>query len=568
MKKLTNLFLGLGLVIGLAACGSTDSSTSPASSASSKSEVESSKASESTSSSSSSISSSSSSSSSSISSSSSSVMELKKATLYAVGDSTLAAFNDDYYYPRYGYATMLGNYFKTELTINNLALSGRSSKSFTSEANYETLKTSLKAGDYLLIGFGHNDEKSDDADRFTDASLDYTNPNSFGYSLNESYIKLAKEKGATPILCTPVVRVDTNNDYSGASGHITSIGDYADAIVKLGKETSTEVVNLTKITKEHYQELGFNEAMLYHAMISGKMDQGSLTYDSSSLDKTHLNIYGAKYVAYEVANTLKSSTCSIKDYVKDDIVMPTKADLVANPNYVLPSYQAPNLNGYEAPAQFKTITEGWYGTAFGDCGGTPNVSSNGYYATETASGIFKVGNDKSKGKLTSTNDGFAYAFRQVEKNKNFTISADVLVLQMAATKQAGFGLMLRDDVYINQEGKSITNTANYLAAGFITNDGSCNVLFKRENKTLAKEANLINGYYAKDDTAKLEIVSLGQSITIKVIYKDNTYTKTTLDFDLFATDSNYMYVGMFATRGTVCEFSNVSFTITGESQGA
>lgn len=122
-------------------------------------------------------------------------MELKKSTLYAVGDSTLAAFNDDYYYPRYGYATMLGNYFKTELTINNLALSGRSSKSFTSEANYETLKTSLKAGDYLLIGFGHNDEKSDDADRFTDASLDYTNPNSFGYSLNESYIKLAKEKG-------------------------------------------------------------------------------------------------------------------------------------------------------------------------------------------------------------------------------------------------------------------------------------------------------------------------------------------------------------------------------------
>ena len=103
-------------------------------------------------------------------------MVLTPTTIYLVGDSTVCSFADNYYYPRYGYGTQLGNYLADEATVVNLALSGRSSKSFLAEANYETLKNSLKAGDYLLIGFGHNDEKSDDAARFTDASKPYTDP--------------------------------------------------------------------------------------------------------------------------------------------------------------------------------------------------------------------------------------------------------------------------------------------------------------------------------------------------------------------------------------------------------
>ena len=95
---------------------------------------------------------------------------LDPITIYLVGDSTVCAFEDPYYYPRYGYGTQLGGYLDEKATVVNLALSGRSSKSFITEDNYKTLKDSLKAGDYLIIGFGHNDEKSDDAARFTDAS--------------------------------------------------------------------------------------------------------------------------------------------------------------------------------------------------------------------------------------------------------------------------------------------------------------------------------------------------------------------------------------------------------------
>ena len=72
---------------------------------------------------------------------------LKEQTLWVVGDSTVCGYSplDNYLYPRYGYGTQLGNYLSDKITVRNLALSGRSSKSFLTEANYTTLKmVSLK----------------------------------------------------------------------------------------------------------------------------------------------------------------------------------------------------------------------------------------------------------------------------------------------------------------------------------------------------------------------------------------------------------------------------------------
>ena len=60
--------------------------------------------------------------------------ELIDTDLYVVGDSTLCSFTDStYFYPRYGYGTQLGNYLNEKVAVKNLALSGRSSKSFTQE---------------------------------------------------------------------------------------------------------------------------------------------------------------------------------------------------------------------------------------------------------------------------------------------------------------------------------------------------------------------------------------------------------------------------------------------------
>ena len=499
-------------------------------------------------------------------------VELKEITMYLVGDSTVAEFADAYYYPRYGYGTQIANYLSDKVTVVNLALSGRSSKSFLTEANYTTLKNNIKAGDILVIGFGHNDEKSDDATRFTDASLPYTNENSFGYHLYEYYVKLAQEVGAIPVLCTPIVRAKSNDDYSGNEGHVTASGDYAKAIRELGDAVNVDVIDLTVLTRSRYEEIGFEEACYYHAVINGKYDSDGVTVvpNFATVDKTHLNIFGAKYVAYLLAKEM-AELDGIGGYVLSEIAAPSKSELKANPDYVVPDYLAPDLDGYNAPSNFTTITDGWYGTAFGNTGGNPQSSSNGYIAKEVSDGVFQVGqhleSGSNKGKFENASDGFAFAFRQIEANKNFTLTVSGKILHTGLTKQAGFGLMLRDDCIIGQTATDTINT-NYVTAGFYCESTNMIANFYRENGTFNKGQGTTPTLAAVDDTFTMTIERIGQVVNVTVEYNGEAYTSTHTDFDFFARDTEYMYVGMFANRGTVVEFYDVIFTITGESQGA
>ena len=500
------------------------------------------------------------------------IVMLRETKIFLVGDSTVASFEDNYVLPRYGYGTQLKNYLHEEGKVVNLALSGRSSKSFIEEGNYTTLKNNLKEGDILIIGFGHNDQKSDDAARFTDASLPHTDPASFGYYLYEYYIKLAQSVGATPILCTPIVRAKSSNDYSGNEGHNTATGDYAQAIRDLGASLGVSVIDLTALTRERYEEIGFESACYYHAVINGKLgaDGKTVVPDFDTVDKTHLNIYGAKYVAYLLASELAKIE-GVGAYVLDDIKEPTEDDLVINPNYVLSDYTAPDLENYVPKDHFATLTEGWYGTAFGNTGGSPQSASNGYIAKEVEQGVFHVGqhleSGSNKGKFENASDGFAFLFRQVEADKNFKLTVSAEILYTGSTKQAGFGIMLRDDCVIDQTATGSIST-NYVTAGLLCNDSNMNANFYRENSTLNKGSSAIGSLAKVGDTYTFTIERVGQSVTVTVEHNGESFTKTFVDFDFLARDSQYMYIGMFANRGTVVKFTNVNFTITGISQGA
>lgn len=490
-------------------------------------------------------------------------IELDNIKIFVVGDSTACAFNDKYFYPRYGYGTQLANYFKNKVTVRNLAISGRSSLSYLSETNYETLQEELGAGDYLFIAFGHNDENSADSSKYTKPTLNAKDIDktdgvyNFQYILNENYIKLAVEKGATPILFTPIVRLNINNNYSGDSGHITDDGDYADCIVNLGENTNTAVINLRDITKQDYISLGYDQAKYFHAVISG-LSQTEPNWNS--VDKTHINIYGAKYIAYKIANILRTNHTGLRLYVRNDITPPSRDEnLVVNPEYIYTDYSPVDWSKYDAVDRFATTSDGWYGTAFGDCGGNPTGSSSAYVAKEKDNGVFEVGStNTTKGKFTNSSDGFAFVFKQIDIEEDFTITAEATVLA-DGVNQAGFGLMLRDDCYTPTNNPSVKG--NYIAAGIIAETSSQVAIFSRSSETsLTKSNNSIAGLYKAGDTAILMIEKTGDAIKCTAEYDGETYEKTYTNFALDDKDTAYMYVGMFATRGTTVEFTDVVYT--------
>lgn len=87
-------------------------------------------------------------------------------TLWVLGDSTVCNYtteNVEGYNFRQGWGMRLEDYVDTsKITIKNLARSGRSARDFylyEGGAPYAEYTNGLKAGDYVLIQFGHNDEK-------------------------------------------------------------------------------------------------------------------------------------------------------------------------------------------------------------------------------------------------------------------------------------------------------------------------------------------------------------------------------------------------------------------------
>lgn len=490
--------------------------------------------------------------------------------IYLVGDSTVCSFNDNYYMPRYGYGTQIAEYFNvTSDQVVNLALSGRSSLSFLTEPNYTTLKNSIGEGDYLIIGFGHNDEKDDDAARYTDPQKSYTDSSttggpSFQYTLYENYVKLAKDAGATPILCTPIVRYDSAGAYTGSKVHSTDKGDYAAAIKTLGEATDTTVIDLTTLTRTLYMQDN-EEAQYFHAHTTYEGTKPDET--PSGRDDTHINKYGAQMVAYMFADAILDTDSTLAAHVNEDIAAPTDKSIAINEDYILVAYTAPDLenmtaiatiNGTNSQTQQAYATT-WYKSVFGDIGGD-NVSK---FSISYANDTFTVGNSGGQGKFASKSDGLGAAFMRVSKDDNFTITvnAKITAAGAKANNQSGFGIMLRDDMLIDTY--SATLRSNFVVAGMLY-DGT--TIFSRSSEKLTKGSKSITP--AIGTTYTMTITRLGQVVTVTVKDGDNEYKQTYTDFDFTAVDNNYMYICLFANRDLTVEYCNVTFSYDGVAQGA
>ncbi|PTS79730.1 rhamnogalacturonan acetylesterase, partial [Stenotrophomonas sp. HMWF023] len=120
--------------------------------------------------------------------------------LFIAGDSTAAEYGPERA-PQAGWGQMLQSYLDpARIEVHNHAKGGRSTRSFIDEGRLDPIAAELRRGDVLLIQFGHNDAKFEDPTRYTDPDSDYP-------QLLMRYVQVARDKGATPVLVTPVARL-------------------------------------------------------------------------------------------------------------------------------------------------------------------------------------------------------------------------------------------------------------------------------------------------------------------------------------------------------------------------
>lgn len=467
-------------------------------------------------------------------------------TLWVVGDSTVSAFDDNYYMPRYGWGCALSYYFNENVKIENLAISGISSKSFRSREQYKTLLSGMKQGDYLIIGFGHNDEKRGDV-TFTSGNGDLNTEGSFANSLYTYYIREARKRGTECVLVTPIVRRSEAGDYAGAAVHVTADGDYAQAVRKLGEDANVPVCDLTEETKELSIKLG-KEVIFLHARTGSR---------ELCTDNTHTSLFGAAVNAYLIAEDIKKNGSGLADYLRPDYENPFDhceewKERSVNKDYKDPVYMAPK-NGSSIWPDYKDSDGNiWHGTVFGDISFDAATASQNFSLETAEDGamVIAAGKNKNNGKIMDKSDGLAMYFMRLPAGASFKLSADVIPYSYFTAGDhadySAFGAMVRDDMYIDAENGLIMG--DYIAAGVTFRPG-----YENGSNTFARKSGLLyfgGGALAHTPvTGKslhVEIASTGDGYSAKV--GDNDPVIAGYDYTLNAVDHKYIYVGFFAAR--------------------
>lgn len=239
---------------------------------------------------------------------------VKKTTIFVIGDSTAANKDLSKGKTERGWAQMLQMYFdSTMIRVDNHAVNGRSSKSFINEGRWDRVVSLIKPGDYVIIQFGHNDEKPK-ADRHTDPG------STFDYNLAK-FVRETRERGGIPVLMNCVVRrnffvqVPENDDDEKlrtqtfkdgvkmveGDSLIDTHGLYRVAPRDVAQRMNCYFVDANQITHDLEQGLGTEASKKLHMWYRPGEEP---TEPQGKQDNTHYNIHGATVVAGLLADAL------------------------------------------------------------------------------------------------------------------------------------------------------------------------------------------------------------------------------------------------------------------------
>ena len=236
----------------------------------------------------------------------------EKPTLYIIGDSTVKNGSGKGSDSLWGWGSVLEPYFDTtRIDIQNHAIGGRSSRTFLTDGRWDKILKTLKAGDYVLMQFGHNDPAAlDDTARargtirgIGDSSKEIYNPirkvketvYTFGWYMRK-YVKEAKEKGAIPIVCSLVPR----NDWDKNGKVKLSTDSYAGWSEGVARQEDAFFIDLNKKVAATYETLGQPAVSKFFPK-----------------EHTHTGLEGAKVNAEVVAKEIRQlDKCSLKGFLK------------------------------------------------------------------------------------------------------------------------------------------------------------------------------------------------------------------------------------------------------------
>ncbi len=219
--------------------------------------------------------------------------------IFLAGDSTVTDQNHE---PYVGWGQAFPLFVGERAVVANHAESGRALRSFQGERRLEKVLAQLRKGDFVLIQFGHNDqkEKGEGVGAFT----------TYSKRLRD-YLDAIQAKGGKPVLVTAVGRRRFDD-----KGQVTeSLGDFPEAVRRVAKERGVPLVDLNAASKQVYQALGVEKSKL--ALLH--YPAGTFPGQTEPLrDDTHFSAYGAYEMARCVVEGIRQGVPELAAFLAPD----------------------------------------------------------------------------------------------------------------------------------------------------------------------------------------------------------------------------------------------------------
>ncbi len=220
-------------------------------------------------------------------------------TIFMVGDSTMANKSIAKNALERGWGMMLPGFFTSDVVVDNHAQNGRSSKSFMNEGRWKAVCDKIKPGDFVFIQFGHNDEKPD--------TTRYTNPETTFKQNLAKYVADTRERGATPVLFTSIVR------RKFVDGKLEDThGRYISAVRELADSLKVICVDLNAATHDLVEGLGDEPSKKLFMWVE---PNANLALPEGKKDDTHLNAMGGRAVARLAVDSIRAKVPALAPFV-------------------------------------------------------------------------------------------------------------------------------------------------------------------------------------------------------------------------------------------------------------
>ena len=255
----------------------------------------------------------------------------RNITIFTIGDSTMANKKLEGGNPERGWGQMLSRYFTDDITIDNHAVNGRSSKSFINEGRWDAVLSKIQKGDYVFIQFGHNDEK-DDPNRHTDPGT------TFDANLKK-FVEDTRAKGGIPVLFNSIVRRNFGKADGNAVANaikqddirngidpkapkdsieegetlIDTHGAYLISPKNVAKELNVTFIDLNSLTHKLVEGMGPQKSKELYLWVESKTVPA---LPNGREDNTHLNVHGASVIAEMAVKAVAEAIPELQQYVR------------------------------------------------------------------------------------------------------------------------------------------------------------------------------------------------------------------------------------------------------------